>query len=103
MSFGEVKLDAGKMQDWKSGIVKKLTGGVRGLLKANGATLIEGFGKFVDAKTLEVTAADGSYSLEVPAKRSSDGAIVADDVTLRADAAHYLTFPRAPRTAIDRS
>jgi dihydrolipoamide dehydrogenase len=60
LSFGEIKLDPAKMQDWKNGIVKKLTGGVRGLLKANGATLIEGFGKFKDAKTLEVTAADGS-------------------------------------------
>lgn len=47
-----------------------------------------------------VSAADGTYSLNVPAKRASDGSIVADNVTLRADAAHYLTFPRAPRTAI---
>ena len=47
-----------------------------------------------------VTAADGTYSLNVPAKRASDGSVLADDVTLRADAAHYLTFPRAPRTAI---
>jgi hypothetical protein len=47
-----------------------------------------------------VTAADGTYSLNVPARRDGNGSIVADDVTLRADAAHYLTFPRAPRTAI---
>ncbi len=60
LSFGEVKLDAEKMQDWKDGIVKKLTGGVRGLLKNNGVTLIEGFGKFVAPKTLEVTKSDGS-------------------------------------------
>lgn len=49
---------------------------------------------------VSVTAADGTYSLNVPARRSSDGSILSDDVTLRADAAHYLTFPRAPRTAI---
>ncbi len=47
-----------------------------------------------------VTAADGSYSLNVPARRATDGSVVADDVTLRADAARYLTFPRAPRSAV---
>src|SRR5688572_20290864 len=62
ISFGNVKLDPNKMQDWKNGIVKKLTGGVRGLLKNNGVTLIEGRGTFVDAKTLEVKRADGSSS-----------------------------------------
>jgi dihydrolipoamide dehydrogenase len=62
LSFGDVKLDSNKMQDWKDGIVKKLTGGVRGLLKANGVSLIEGMGRFVDPKTLEVTKADGSKS-----------------------------------------
>lgn len=60
LSFGKVELDAGRMQDWKDGIVKKLTGGVRGLLKANGVTLIEGTGRLTDAHTVEVTAADGS-------------------------------------------
>lgn len=60
LSFGQVELNVDQMQDWKNGIIKKLTGGVRGLLKANGATLIEGFGKFVDAKTIEITKADGS-------------------------------------------
>jgi dihydrolipoamide dehydrogenase len=60
LSFGAVKLDAGKMQEWKNGIVKKLTGGVRGLLKANGVTIVEGRGSFGDARTLEVKRADGS-------------------------------------------
>jgi dihydrolipoamide dehydrogenase len=60
LSFGQVNLNVNQMQDWKNGIVKKLTGGVRGLLKANSATLIEGFGKFIDPKTIEVTKADGS-------------------------------------------
>ncbi len=60
LKFGEVSVDAGTMQDWKGGIVKKLTGGVRGLLKANKVTIVEGMGKFVDAKTLEVTKEDGS-------------------------------------------
>ena len=31
-----VRMDVKKMQEWKGGIVKKLTSGVRGLLKGNG-------------------------------------------------------------------
>jgi dihydrolipoamide dehydrogenase len=44
LTFGEATVDAARMQDWKDGIVKKLTGGVRQLLKANGATLVTGAG-----------------------------------------------------------
>jgi len=54
-----VNVDVNKMQDWKDGVVKKMTGGVRSLLKANKAESIEGRGKFVDAKTLEVTTKSG--------------------------------------------
>src|SRR6187399_590206 len=68
LSFGNVKLDASKMQDWKNGIVKKLTSGVRGLLKNNGVTIVEGRGSFVDARTLEVKRADGS-STKISATR----------------------------------
>ena len=62
LRFGSIELDVAQMQDWKSGIIKKLTGGVRQLLKANGAQVIEGRGQLVDAKTLEVAKRDGSKS-----------------------------------------
>lgn len=60
--FGSVSLDVEKMQDWKQGIVKKLTGGVRQLLKANGADVVEGRGRLVDAHTVEVESASGERS-----------------------------------------
>jgi hypothetical protein len=47
-----------------------------------------------------VTTSTGAYELRVPGKRTADGALAAGDVTLRADAASYLTFPRAPRVAV---
>ncbi|HTN83377.1 MAG TPA: hypothetical protein VL242_06820 [Sorangium sp.] len=47
-----------------------------------------------------VTKADGTYELAVPARRDANGAPVAADVTLRADALAYETFPRAPRVAL---
>ncbi|MCH2109747.1 MAG: dihydrolipoyl dehydrogenase [Polyangiaceae bacterium] len=55
-----ISVDPEKMQDWKNGIVNKLTGGVRGLLKANGAAIIEGRGKLVARDVVEVQAKDGS-------------------------------------------
>jgi dihydrolipoamide dehydrogenase len=63
LSFGEVKLDVTKMQSWKDGIVKKLTGGVRTLLKANGATIVEGRGRLVDARTIQVEGKSGAKTL----------------------------------------
>ena len=36
-----VSVDVGKMQTWKAGIIKKLTSGVRGLVKSNGGTTLE--------------------------------------------------------------
>jgi dihydrolipoamide dehydrogenase len=56
-------VDVERMQAWKGGIVKKLTGGVRTLLKANGAAIVEGRGRLVDAKTVEVAGANGTQKL----------------------------------------
>src|SRR5260370_25978549 len=54
-----VELDVGAMQDWKGGIVKKLTGGVRGLLKGNGAELIAGTATVTSPTTIQVAGVDG--------------------------------------------
>lgn len=47
-----------------------------------------------------ISAADGAYSLPVSARRDANGVPLDDQLTLRADAAGYQTFPTAPRTAI---
>src|SRR5690606_7024556 len=47
-----------------------------------------------------VTDVDGNYSLVVPTDRNADGTPVGRDITLRADALGFLTFPRAPRVAL---
>src|SRR5690606_36443939 len=54
-----LSVDAEKMQNWKDGIVKKLTAGVRGLLKANGAEIVEGRGRVVARNAVEVRTKDG--------------------------------------------
>jgi dihydrolipoamide dehydrogenase len=63
-----VRIDAGVLQDWKGKIVQKLTGGVRTLLKANGADLVAGTGRFVQKDALEVTAKDGTKERLVATK-----------------------------------
>ncbi len=54
-----VELDPGAMQDWKDGIVKRLTGGVRTLLRANGAELMGGTATITGPKTVSVETPDG--------------------------------------------
>jgi hypothetical protein len=50
--------------------------------------------------SVAITDESGNYALRVPAKRTKDGALASDAVTMRADASGYLTFPRAPRVAL---
>ena len=58
MSKG-LEVDSNKMQDWKGGIVKKLTGGVRGLFKGNGVELVMGNARVTGPRTVEVKTAEG--------------------------------------------
>ncbi|HSC88950.1 MAG TPA: dihydrolipoyl dehydrogenase [Polyangiaceae bacterium] len=59
IEVSSISVNPDKMQDWKDGIVKKLTSGVRGLLKSNGASIIEGRGKLVAKNVVEVTEKNG--------------------------------------------
>src|SRR3954468_3796591 len=63
ITVGDLKIDVEKMQIWKGGVVKKMTSGVRSLLKANGGEMIEGRGKVVDPKSVEVTLKSGEKRL----------------------------------------
>ncbi|WP_066059902.1 dihydrolipoyl dehydrogenase [Robertmurraya korlensis] len=49
-----VKVDFSKVQAWKAGVVKKLTGGVEGLLKGNKIDIVRGEAYFVDNTTVRV-------------------------------------------------
>src|SRR5215467_2005377 len=46
--------DAGQAVRWKTGVVRRLTGGVATLLKKHGAQVINGWAEIVDGKTVEV-------------------------------------------------
>lgn len=64
---GAPVLDMKKLQQWKGGVVQKLTGGVRTLLKGNGVDVIDGTAKLgargPDGHRITVTAAGQTRTL----------------------------------------
>jgi dihydrolipoamide dehydrogenase len=67
-------LDMNKLQTWKGGVVNKLTGGVRTLLKGNGVTILEGSAK------LEKSGPDG-HRITVQGKTGTE-TIIAKNIVL---------------------
>lgn len=73
----DVTVDVAKMQAWKQGIVTKLTGGVRSLVKSNGGDILMGTAKVTGPKTIQVTTADGTVET-IEAKK---GIVIATGAT----------------------
>ncbi|SOE59640.1 dihydrolipoamide dehydrogenase [Burkholderia sp. D7] len=59
ISFGEPTIDLDKLRDFKSGVVKKLTGGLAGMAKARKVQVVTGVGKFVGPNHMEIEGAGG--------------------------------------------
>ncbi|MGC4375484.1 dihydrolipoyl dehydrogenase [Fictibacillus sp. Mic-4] len=84
-----VTVDFSKVQEWKASVVKKLTGGVEGLLKGNKVEIIRGEAYFHDDHTVRVMTessaqtytfkncilATGSRPIEIPGFKWSDRVI----------------------------
>jgi dihydrolipoamide dehydrogenase len=68
IEFPPAKVDMKKMQEWKAGIVKKLTGGVTTLVKGNGAEFRQGTAEFLAPKRVKITYPDGKGEDIVEAK-----------------------------------
>src|SRR2546421_4856338 len=77
VNVGETSLDFAASNAWKAGVVKQMTTGVAGLLKANGVEWVKGKGTFKDANTIAVEGgedvkfksaiiATGSFPLRPP-------------------------------------
>ncbi len=58
-----LEVDSNKMQDWKDGIVKKLTSGVRGLFRGNGVELVIGNARVTGPLTVEVKTKEGTIEV----------------------------------------
>ena len=55
---GSPQLDFGAANEWKAKVVRQMTQGVAGLLKANGVEWVKGTGAFADAHTIAVEGAE---------------------------------------------
>lgn len=81
-----VQIDFTKVQEWKAGVVSKLTGGVEQLLTGNNVDIVKGEVYFVDKNTVKVMdeknsqtytfnnciIATGSSPIEIPSFKFSD-------------------------------
>ena len=63
ISTGEVSVDIAAMQKRRAGIVRQLTGGVAGLLKAAKVEGLAGHGKLLAGKKVEFTPVDGDVEI----------------------------------------
>ncbi|HYD76024.1 dihydrolipoyl dehydrogenase [Ramlibacter sp.] len=52
-------IDLARLQQWKDGVVGKLTGGVAALLRKAGVQVVRGWATLVDGKTVDVAVPDG--------------------------------------------
>ncbi|MED0656573.1 dihydrolipoyl dehydrogenase [Anoxybacillus ayderensis] len=100
-----VKVDFAKVQEWKAGVVKKLTGGVEGLLKGNKVEIVRGEAYFVDENTVRVMTensaqtykfknaiiATGSRPIELPTFKFSKRVL---------DSTGALNLPNIPKSMV---
>jgi len=59
-----LKVNAAKLQEWKQGVVRKLTSGVEQLLKANGVQILKGTAVFQSPKKVLVESEHGTQAIE---------------------------------------
>ncbi len=59
VDFGAPAIDAGKLDEWKNGVVKRLTGGLAGLAKRRKVEVVQGTGRFEGPRVLAVETPDG--------------------------------------------
>ncbi|MGK2946738.1 MAG: dihydrolipoyl dehydrogenase [Candidatus Malihini olakiniferum] len=58
--FGEPQTDIDKIRLWKEKVINQLTGGLSGMAKGRKVKLVNGFGQFIGAHTLEVEGIEGN-------------------------------------------
>ena len=63
VSYQEPDIDTDKLREHKNKVVGRLTGGLKQLAKQRKVQIVNGYGKFTSANTIEVEAADGSRQI----------------------------------------
>ncbi len=60
VKFGEPEIDINAIREHKDSVIGKLTTGLKGLAKQRKVQILQGYGRFTSAHTIEVEMADGS-------------------------------------------
>ncbi len=63
VKYNKPEIDLDKLRDYKDSVIGKLTGGLAGLAKKRKVEIVQGYGKFTSANTIEVEAEDGSIKV----------------------------------------
>ena len=63
LNFGKPDIDADALRGWKDKVVQQLTGGLKGLAKQRKVTVVEGYGTFTGANSIEVETSDGKKTV----------------------------------------
>ena len=61
VDFGAPAIDAGKLDEWKNGVVKRLTGGLAGLAKRRKVEVVQGTGRFEGPRVIAVETPEGGH------------------------------------------
>ncbi len=64
LSVAGLAVDMPKMVSWKDGIVRRLTGGIAQLCKANGVEVVRGRARFLSDRSLQVETGDGTGEIQ---------------------------------------
>jgi dihydrolipoamide dehydrogenase len=64
ITVGDLQLDLAKLVEWKSGVVKKLTGGIAGLFKNHGVQHVAGTARIAGPNEVTVRTEKGERALE---------------------------------------
>jgi dihydrolipoamide dehydrogenase len=93
----QISINLVRLQDWKQGVVNRLTSGVESLCKQNRVDILKGTAKFVSPTKLEVLQPDGKASKVVEFKHAivATGSSSADLPNVRFDGKRILSSTEA--------
>lgn len=100
------KVQLSKLMEWKESVVKKLTGGVATLLKANGCQFVAGEARFTGPKSLDIKTSSGvqkwDFQTVVIATGSRPSALPGFEIDQKqiVDSTGALSLSKIPRTLL---
>jgi dihydrolipoamide dehydrogenase len=92
IAYSAPQIDIAKLRSFKSGVVKKLTGGLAGMAKARKVDVVRGVGRFLDPHHLEVQTTSGTGR-----ETTSDKKVVKFEKAIIAAGSEAIALPFMPK------